>query len=95
MRLVHEETLLEELEFARRAAKHFAAEPKHASFTSGEIEPGCLIALRWGLGNDCVLVLKLDEFHEPTIYGEIVRQFQVPARSGRDTSLIPGESELS
>jgi hypothetical protein len=73
MRQVHESALLEELAFAKRAAEKFAAEPGVSSFTDSEIERGAFLALRWGLGDDCVLVLKLDDIHTPTIYAQQVR----------------------
>lgn len=73
MRQVHESDLLEELAFARRAAAKFASDPALHSFSDGEIERGILLALRWGLADDCVLVLKLDDLHTPTIYAQQVR----------------------
>lgn len=73
MRQVHESDLLEELAFAKRAAAKFAGDAAMHSFSDGDIERGSLLALRWGLSNDCVLVLKLDEFHTPTIYAQQVR----------------------
>jgi hypothetical protein len=68
-----------EIEFAEKAAAHFAANPKHWSYSLAEIAPGCLVALRWGLGDDCVLVFKLDEQFTPTIYAQLVRKFQEAA----------------
>jgi len=62
-----------ELSFARQAAKYFAKEPKCFTYTAGEIEPGCFLAIRWGLMEDCVVVIKLDESHVPTNYMELVR----------------------
>ena len=59
-----------EIEFARRAAKDFEEHPEHSSY--GDLEPGSLLALRWGLGNDCVYVFKLDEYFVPTNYMNIV-----------------------
>jgi hypothetical protein len=73
MRQVHESDLLAELAFAKRAAEKFAAEPKTSSFSDADITRGEFLALRWGLGDDCVLVLKLDEIHTPTIYAQQVR----------------------
>lgn len=78
MRHVHESDLLAELAFAKRAAEKFAADPAMHSFTDGEVTRGELLALRWGLGDDCVLVLKLDEFHTPTIYAQQVRHAAQP-----------------
>ena len=61
-----------EREFAVKAAQHFTEHPEHSSF--GDIEKGGLIALRWGLGDDCVLILKLDEGYEPTNYHQIIKK---------------------
>lgn len=73
MRAVYASEVDAEMAFARKAAAHFARNPKHHTYTDGEIEPGCLLAMRWGLGDDCVLVLRLDERHTPTNYMELVR----------------------
>jgi hypothetical protein len=72
MRGVTAEDIEAELAFARKAAANFAQHPEHATF--GNIEPGGLFAVRWGLGNDCVLVLKLDETHTPTNYQQLVKE---------------------
>lgn len=72
MRQVHAHHVEDELAFAREAGAAFAADPKLTSYTGHEIAPGVLLALRWGLGRDCVLVLRLSEEHEPTIYAQIV-----------------------
>lgn len=63
---------VELLEFAKAAATHFAAESKHWSY--GDLIPGSYLALRWGLGDDCVLVLKLDEDFAPVNYMQLVEQ---------------------
>jgi hypothetical protein len=61
------------LEFAEKAAKHFADNPKHFTYTEGgDITSGCLLAIRWGLGNDCVLVVKLDEQELPVNFQNII-----------------------
>lgn len=82
MRQVHEADILEELEFARRAAERFAADPELYSYTEKDIVPGAFLALRWGLGKDCVAVLKLDELHAPTIY---TQQIPRAATNTKDT----------
>jgi len=73
MRMVYVSKELEQIEFAKRAAEAFAKNEKLASYTDGEIIPGCFFALRWGLRNDCVVVFKLDCAHVPTNYQELVR----------------------
>lgn len=76
MKHVYMSVVKEEIEFAEKAAKHFAANPKHWSFTTREITPGCLFALRWGLDDDCVLVFKLADDCDPKLYAQLVRQFE-------------------
>ena len=56
--------------FVRKAAAWFAANPRGATYTEGDIEPGCWFALRWGMGKDCVLLLRLDDMFMPTVYGQ-------------------------
>lgn len=78
MRMVHEENVLSELDFAREAAMCFAKNKKIMTYSSQGIEniKGEFFAVRWGLGKDCVLVLKLDDDFEPTNYQNIVGQFE-------------------
>ena len=73
MRMTTRGDELDQLAFAEKAAADFKANPKHWTFTDGAIKPGALFAVRWGLGEDCVLVLKLDDSHEPTNYQNLVR----------------------
>ena len=73
MRQIDVNEQIEEIEFAKRAANFFEKSDHHYSFTDGDVEQGCKIALRWGLGRDCVLVIKLDEFFEPIIYKQLVK----------------------
>jgi hypothetical protein len=65
--------------FASKAAEHFAAHPNHWTYSDGDITPGCLLALRWGLGKDCVLVLKLDENEMPVNFQHLIREFTTDA----------------
>jgi hypothetical protein len=63
----------ERIAFAEEAAAHFGAHPEHWSYsTDGLITPGGLIALRWGLDRDCVLVLRLHEYEQPVNFQNIV-----------------------
>ena len=75
-----EVTTLEEAEervkFARRAAKCFAQDSKMFTFTDKEIEPGCLFAVRFGLGDDCVMVFRLDEECPVVNFQQIIRRYQ-------------------
>ena len=76
MRQVSREAILREMSFAKKAARSFAEHPNFSSFSLKSIEPGCFLALRWGLGDDCVLVLKLDENHIPTNYTQLIRKYK-------------------
>lgn len=81
MRSVYTDEVKCEIEFAEKAAAHFAAHPEHSTYTEGEIISGCLFAVRWGLGDDCVLVFKLDENHVPTNYQNLVRAYQIESKT--------------
>ena len=72
MRMVYASEIDAEISFARKAAAHFAKHPEHSTYTGADIEPGCFLAIRWGLMEDCVLVVKLDETHIPTNYAQLV-----------------------
>lgn len=73
MRMVTINKELETIEFAKRAANKFAGDPTMSSYSDGDLEPGCLLALRWGAGNDCVLVMRLAEDFELVNFQELVR----------------------
>jgi hypothetical protein len=73
-RMTTKQEELDRLAFAERAAACFRSDPKLATFSDRSVSPGSYLALRWGLGNDCVLVVKLDEYDEPINYQQLVRQ---------------------
>ena len=72
MRVVRIQERRDEDAFAEKAAKAFAADPTMTSYTEGDIVPGTLLALRWGLHNRAVAVLALSETHEPMVYSDLV-----------------------
>ena len=72
MRMVKVDDEMEQIRFAEKAARYFALHPTIKSYTESDISRGCLLALRWGLDDDCVLVLKLDDNFEPTNYQNII-----------------------
>lgn len=80
MRMVKVEEEMEQIRFAERAARYFALHPECQSFSDIDFSPGCLLAMRWGLDDDCVLVLKLDDHFEPTNYQNIIN-----VKRGEDT----------
>ena len=60
--------------FARAAAAAFAKDPMAETYgTATPIDASKYIAVRWGMANDGVLVLKLDMDFEPTFYRGIIR----------------------
>jgi len=72
MQLKYISDIQTELNFVCEAAEHFAKYPEHSTYTNNTIKPGCFLALRWGLGNDCIAIIKLDKTHLPTIYMEVI-----------------------
>lgn len=72
--LVRLSELEEEQSFAKQSAEDFSGNEKW--HVLGTIAPGEKIALRWGLDNDCVLILQLSEAHTPTIYQNIIKEKQ-------------------
>lgn len=77
MRATTEQEDQEVLDFAKRAAAAFAENPKWTTFSSGD-SPSCgdLFALRWGLGEDCVLVIRVDESFLPVLFQQIIARKQ-------------------
>lgn len=63
----------EEAIFALKAAKWFKANPGGNSFSLKGPTPGELLAIRWGAGDDGVVVVKLDYAHTPVNYMELVK----------------------
>lgn len=62
--------------FAEDAAKWFSQNPEGATYSyetpsTGKCE---LLALRWGLGNDCVLVVKLDPDWAPVNFQNCIKK---------------------
>lgn len=73
MKMIHMVDAEEAQAFVKEAADYFAKHPEKSSFTTKHIVPGCYFALRWGGGDDCVLLFKLDENFEPTVYQQAIR----------------------
>lgn len=60
------------LDFAKKAAVNFR-DIKNVTYTLGEVEPGCLFAVKWGCADTSVLVFKLDESFEPRVFGDLIQ----------------------
>jgi len=58
--------------FAERAAEHFKNNPSHYTFTDGEIEAGAHFALRFGMGDDCVVIFKISD-ENPINYQNLIK----------------------
>lgn len=56
--------------FALKAALYFAAHPTMATY--GDVRKSSFLAVRWGMNNDGVVVLKLCPDHEPTNYRRLI-----------------------
>jgi hypothetical protein len=63
------------LDFVSLAKAAFEKNEKLATFTIGEIENGCLFAVKWGSGDDCILVFQLNSGFEPRIYQHVMDGF--------------------
>ena len=68
MEIIRLEEFDEEVEFAKRAGKYFAEHKECQTFTDSDIDKSSFLAVRWGLLEDCVVVVKRDESHQPKIY---------------------------
>lgn len=58
--------------FASEAAAHFKANPDNRTYAQGSIKPGEWFAVLWGLGDDCVMVFRISEGTDVTVYQQIV-----------------------
>lgn len=63
----------ERIEFAEEAAAYFSEHPEKTTYTSGEILAGELFALRFGWGEDCVVVFRLDEHELVENYQNLIK----------------------
>ena len=73
MIMTHAESEQERIDFAKKAARHFAGDASMWTYTDGDIKPGALFAMRYGLGNDCVVVFRIG-YDAPVVnYQELVR----------------------
>lgn len=62
------------LSFVKEAANFFSTNPTKKSYTSGNITPGEFFALRWGYGEDCILIFKLSEDFIPELYQQVIKE---------------------
>lgn len=71
MRVTDIETENEQVEFAQEAARVFSVDANLATY-GGEIKSGAFLAIRWGLMDRSVLLVRVDKDHEPTVYKDII-----------------------
>lgn len=81
-KVIYLDELEKEVDFARKAAEFFAENP--ACTTFGTVKADSLFAVRWGLGNDCVLVFRLEDA-EPRIYAQLIKRGQATVPSNGAT----------
>jgi len=62
------------LNFVQVASEHFSTHHKHTTFTLEDITPGCLMALRYGGGNDCIVVFRLSDKYEVINFQQCIKQ---------------------
>lgn len=72
MQQIKIDEMKKEIEFVEKAARVFSDNKDISTFTDGEIAPGCLFALRWGILEDCIVVFKLDSEHLPVNYVQLI-----------------------
>ena len=59
-------------DFAKKVAEDFTKHPEHTTY--GEMNPGDYLGIRWGMDNDCVLVVRLDEFFHPVNFQQAIKK---------------------
>ena len=64
-------------DFAKMAAMAFANHKSVHTYTNGGIEAGELFAVRFGGGDNCVVVFRIDEDFEPINYQQLIDQYVV------------------
>lgn len=73
-RLTSIEQEKELISFVEKAALCFLKSDKFSTYTeSGNILPGDLMAVRWGLGNDCIMVFRISDDFEPRVYQQVIK----------------------
>ncbi len=63
----------ERQDFALRAAAAFAKSKDVVTYSDGDLVAGAYLALRWGILDRGVLVLRISKDEEPTRYDDLVR----------------------
>jgi len=74
MRMIYLEEQAQLTAFAERAADCFSRQPDFNTYTDADIKPGCLFAVRWGLGKDCVIVFRIAQEHEVLLYCQLIKE---------------------
>ena len=61
--------------FVRDAAEAFAKDIRLSSWRRKDfIEDDCYMALRWGIGEDCIVVIKVDSTFSPVLYAQVIEK---------------------
>jgi hypothetical protein len=64
------------VDFAKKAAEYMGNDSRVHTF--GDVEPGTFLAIRWGLGDDCLMVVKLDEDFQPINFQQAIPRGKEP-----------------
>lgn len=60
-----------EIDFLARAVVFFTNNPSGSAYSNGEVKPNCLIAVRWGIDNNHILVFRTSEYEEPRNWRQV------------------------
>jgi hypothetical protein len=69
MKHVHYNDIKKEQAFLERAKSYFTHNNQD-TYTDGEIEKGVFFAYKWGADKESILIFKVDENFDPTVYGK-------------------------
>lgn len=64
----------ERLDFAAKAAAHFASHPQHHTYSGTmDVSQDAWFAVRWGMGQDCVLTFRVSDKYPVTVYQQAIK----------------------
>lgn len=72
MRQYYEREEEDQLNFAHEAARHFEKNLTDVTYSKTAPEKGGLMALRWGMGCDCVVVFRISSYDEVVNYCQFI-----------------------
>ena len=69
MVMTHLDEEKDRLAFVEKVIENFSINTKHCTY--GDLTPGSLFALRYGLGNDCIVIFQISD-EEPRNYQNVI-----------------------